>query len=216
LGRLGCCRGCSWEGEARGQGQIFLLGKSRLGGGNRSRCGSQPGLTSAPRPHTIPPCSAGLSSLLGSPAGRVWSAPRSAREGSEPLPASLHLVLLRPQPLPLLQGLGLPVVLLHLPHGRLLLDREASVVEVGVAWRLSLLVDRSQKRLKSILLGGLLPSGWLLEAHTNNLLVGGTEAAGLGHCANCRGALERRSFPVILFLLLSAFEHKVLNLAVVV
>jgi hypothetical protein len=115
----------------------------------------------------------------------------------------------------LLQGLGFPIVLLHLPHGRFLLDRQAGVVDnVGVAWRLNLLVDRPQKRLKSILLGWLLI--WLLEAHTNNLLVGGTETAGLGHGANCRGALERRSFPVILLLLLTTFEHKVLNLPIIV
>merc|ERR550532_528330 len=57
-GRLGCCRGCNREGKARGQGQIFWLGKSSLGGRHRSRCGSQPGLASSPRPHTIPPCSA--------------------------------------------------------------------------------------------------------------------------------------------------------------
>ena len=62
-----------------------------------------------------------------------------------------------------------------------------------------------------------------------NLLVGGTETAGLGHSANCRGALhthlfaccnleiflpshlERRSFRIFLSLLLPTFEHKVLK-----
>jgi hypothetical protein len=56
--RLGCCRGCNGEREARGQGQLFRLGKSSLGGRHRSCCGSQPGLASSPRPHTIPSCSA--------------------------------------------------------------------------------------------------------------------------------------------------------------